>query len=171
MCIECLLRCTRTCGVRTLYILCERTSKQLSTSSRTQLALNTRTRKKDDGTSCRRDAKRPRPTFKHLQAARTAVGSSAAHAGSLATVASAAGGIALAAAATSVAAAVRLSLEVGGVPDRRPGRPIGSAVRRRRRARHHRASGRAAIDAAPRAPAYSTTVAGATATAAAAAAW
>ena len=62
--------------------------------------------------------------LKHLQAARTAVGSSAAHAGSLATVASAAGGIALAAAATSVAAAVRLSLAVGGVPDRRaPARP------------------------------------------------
>jgi hypothetical protein len=71
------------------------------------------------------ETRRVRPVkFKHLQAARTAVGSSAAHAGSLATVASAAGGIALAAAATSVAAAVRLSLAVGGVPDRRaPARP------------------------------------------------
>ena len=79
------------------------------------------------------ETRRVRPVkFKHLQAARTAVGSSAAHAGSLATVASAAGGIALAAAATSVAAAVRLSLAVGGVPDRRaPSDPpfVAAAVR------------------------------------------
>lgn len=59
----------------------------------------------------------------------------------------------------------------GARPPRAGPAAIGSAVRRRRRARHHRASGRAAIDAAPRAPTYSTAVAGATATAAAAAAW
>ena len=52
---------------------------------------------------------------------------------------------------------------LGGSPrGARPAGPgaIGSAVRRRRRARHHRASGRAAIDAALRAPAAASRQAG-----------